>query len=220
MTAGADGAEGQTVSYGTVFKVTSTGDFTHLVDFGPNTPASGSLTLAGDGNLYGMTAGTVFQLTPSGDLTTVLPLGTSTTGAASGAFPLHGQFTLGADGDLYGTTTRGGQGGGGIMFKLGFRPWLILPTAGTKAKNLVSVSFHLTEPAAPGSLKLALGDHVLTIASSMETAGSHSFSFDPAAPAASAAIASGGACDWLPGPPPRRARSPRRGHGWDRLAPP
>ena len=72
-------------------------------------------------------------------------------------------------------------------------PTLIAPTIGAITKAPVSVSFTLPEAALPGSVTLSFGSTVLTLAASQETAGPHSFTFDPANPAASPAIGSGAA---------------------------
>ncbi len=68
---------------GTIFKVTTAGDFTSLVSFTgtsgavPGSSPSGNLVFGGDGNLYGTTRlggagnlGTIFKITPAGVLTT------------------------------------------------------------------------------------------------------------------------------------------------------
>ena len=95
---------------GTVFRVTTNGAFTRLVNFvgtngvGPQT----TMTLGPDGNLYGTTLnggiygddGTVFKVTTDGDLTTLVSFN------ITGAAPQAG-VTFGPDGNLYGTTSTG-----------------------------------------------------------------------------------------------------------------
>jgi uncharacterized repeat protein (TIGR03803 family) len=107
--------------YGTVFKVTPSGQLTTLASFeysnGYN-PKAG-LTLGSDGNYYGTTymggagkRGTVFKVTPSGVFTTLAFFND-----VNGSQPLAG-LTLGNDGYFYGTTTSGGAYGFGTIFKV------------------------------------------------------------------------------------------------------
>ncbi|MBI5774413.1 MAG: choice-of-anchor D domain-containing protein [Verrucomicrobia bacterium] len=108
-------------SYGTVFKVTSAGVVTTLVDFnyGNGAYPYGSLVLGGDGDFYGITRqggnngyGTVFKMTPGGVLTTLVNLDYS-----SGRYP-YGSLVQGSDGDFYGMTYEGGNSGYGTAFKM------------------------------------------------------------------------------------------------------
>lgn len=69
-------------------------------------------------------------------------------------------------------------------------PTLIAPADNTRTKGPISVSFTLPEAALPGSLKLQFGATSLTLATSQETAGAHSFTFDPANPGTAPEIAS------------------------------
>ena len=80
-----------------------------------------TLTLSSDGNYYGVSvsgglyrAGTVFRVTPSGDLKTVHSF--SPTGTA-GVNP-RSALVEGPDGMLYGSTSTGGSGGTGTIFKI------------------------------------------------------------------------------------------------------
>jgi uncharacterized repeat protein (TIGR03803 family) len=119
---------GGSTSLGTVFKVTTTGAFTSLINFTGTTgsvlgssPRAG-LILAADGNFYGTTAtggtgggfGTIFKMTPSGVLTTLVNF-TGTTGAALGSTPL-GALVQGSDSNFYGTTNLGGLNNFGTVF--------------------------------------------------------------------------------------------------------
>ncbi len=74
-------------------------------------------------------------------------------------------------------------------------PTLLSPAANTVMRNPLPVSFTLPEAALDGSLKLIFEDgnttRTLTLANSQGIAGAHSFSFDPANPSGTAAIASG-----------------------------
>jgi uncharacterized repeat protein (TIGR03803 family) len=81
----------------------------------------GSLVLAADGNLYGMTAGggangagTVFKITPAGTETVLYSFGAS---ASDGAGP-EGSLIQATDGNLYGMTSGGGTYGAGTVFKI------------------------------------------------------------------------------------------------------
>lgn len=110
---------------GTVFKTTTEGALTTLVNFtgaagaNPGASVNSPLVLASDGNYYGATntggtngLGTVFKLTPAGVHTVLahlaLPNGSNPTG------PL----AEGADGHLYGVTTNGGTLNFGTVFRV------------------------------------------------------------------------------------------------------
>ncbi len=70
------------------------------------------------------------------------------------------------------------------------------PAANALSLNPMTVSFSLPEAALPGSVTLTFTDTTtttLTLAASQETSGAHSVSFSPAAPLASAQVASGAA---------------------------
>lgn len=72
-------------------------------------------------------------------------------------------------------------------------PTLAAPVSGAAISGPVAVSFTLPEAALTGSVKLSFGATVLTLAASQESAGAHSFTFNPAAPTESPRIASGSA---------------------------
>jgi len=118
---------------GTVYKITSKGQFTTLHIFCQQTGCTdgdsprGSLVQASNGVLYGVTfyggattgckvdkgdpgCGTLFQISSAGVLTTLHAfLGPEGSGP--------GVLIQGADGDLYGTTSLGGANGFGTIFK-------------------------------------------------------------------------------------------------------
>ena len=70
-------------------------------------------------------------------------------------------------------------------------PVLTSPASGTSSPQLVDVAFSLPEAAAAGTVKLSFGTHVLTLATSQETAGAHAFTFFTGNPPLAAQIASG-----------------------------
>jgi uncharacterized repeat protein (TIGR03803 family) len=100
--------------------------FSTLADFsGPNGayPYLISLVQGKDANLYGTTQqgglnsqGTVFKISPSGTLTTLYNF-CSQTNCSDGAYP-YGGLVLGTDGNFYGTTSGGGAGSYGTVFKI------------------------------------------------------------------------------------------------------
>lgn len=125
---GADGylygltAAGGTNTYGTIFKISTSGDFTvirHLA-YADGANPHGHLTLASDGNFYGITysggstgAGAIFKLTPGGAFSVIHSMVKATEGANS-----YASLTEGGDGNLYGTCYGGGQYGFGTIFKV------------------------------------------------------------------------------------------------------
>jgi uncharacterized repeat protein (TIGR03803 family) len=138
---------------GTMFKITPNGVLTSLYAFNSaNYPPDGffpeaSLIQGGDGNFYGTTYGggangygTVFRATPGGVVTTLVNFD----GFDTGAQP-ESALVAGADGSFYGTTTAGGLGDHGTVFRLSFAPQIITqPTnqtvlAGTSAAFAVSL---------------------------------------------------------------------------------
>jgi uncharacterized repeat protein (TIGR03803 family) len=111
--------EGGASDAGTVFRLTSAGVLSTLVEFTGNQAASqgkapmSPLVPGFDGNLYGTTElggardfGTVYRLTPGGEVSTVLSF-TGADGSNEGSFPLSG-LVRGTNGVFYGTTLRGG----------------------------------------------------------------------------------------------------------------
>jgi len=122
---------------GTVFKMTTNGTLTTLVNFnGLNggIPVAG-LALGADGNFYGTTEfgglyadGMVFKMTTNGTLTTLVNFN-----GTNGANPLA-SLTLGPGGNLYGTTRYGGTNGSwGTVFQVTTNGTFttLLPFAGT-----------------------------------------------------------------------------------------
>jgi len=109
---------------GTVFKTTTNGGLKTLHSFGgpDGFEPYGGLVQAADGNFYGTTYsggasgnGTVFRITPTGTLVVLHSF--CQTDCSDGANPVPG-LTLGADGQFYGTTSVGGSGGMGTVFRM------------------------------------------------------------------------------------------------------
>lgn len=110
--------------YGTIFKISTNGTLTtlYVLNYTDGAyPYAGAIQ-GSDGNLYGTTYGgvsanngTVFRITPGGALTTFVAFD----GFDDGAHP-ESALVEGADGALYGTTTSGGPGGRGTIFRLSF----------------------------------------------------------------------------------------------------
>jgi uncharacterized repeat protein (TIGR03803 family) len=114
---------------GTVFKLDSSGNETILHTFTGGSDGAepvASLTMDGEGNLYGTTsaggisthyaggAGTVFKITAAGEYSILHMFGAN---PSDGAAP-RGSLTPDGRGSLYGTTTAGGSYGKGTVFEL------------------------------------------------------------------------------------------------------
>jgi len=108
---------------GTVFRVSSNGTFITLWSFfgmaDGGQPAA-PLVQASDGRLYGTAStggafglGSVFRIASNGTFTALWNF----SGSGDGANPLAGLVQAG-DGNLYGTTSAGGSGGAGTIFKI------------------------------------------------------------------------------------------------------
>lgn len=108
------------VGDGILFKCTSSGSFTTLINFNDTNgrDPQGSLIQATDGNLYGMTSaggsgwGTIFKYNISTGVLNTLVKFNSTNGAG----PV-GSLIQATDGNLYGMTQNGGSGNAGVIFK-------------------------------------------------------------------------------------------------------
>jgi uncharacterized repeat protein (TIGR03803 family) len=121
--------------FGSVYKVTSSGNLTLLYNFqgaGDGGNPLGPLVEGADGNFYGVTLlgslpaagfadvgnGTIFKITPAGVLTTLYVFNSNGgSSAAEGEFPNAGLF-LGGDGNFYGTVIGGGANNGGGIFQI------------------------------------------------------------------------------------------------------
>jgi uncharacterized repeat protein (TIGR03803 family) len=143
--------------YGTFFRVTPAGALSTLYTLNGATgdgfyPYAG-LVEADDGNFYGTThdggangKGILFRLTPAGAFTVLL----SFDGFAIGANP-ESALIEGADGSLYGTTTTGGPGGAGTIFRLAFTsaPQILTQPAGITVLVGSAVQFRVSVSGAP-----------------------------------------------------------------------
>jgi uncharacterized repeat protein (TIGR03803 family) len=104
--------------YGKAFRVTMNGVLTTIPIFEDDFytwETTSDLTLAGDGNLYGIVthgygSGFVFQLTTNGILTAIADLGDR--------IPSLGALTLASDGSLYGTTVNGNSSQYASVFRV------------------------------------------------------------------------------------------------------
>lgn len=130
---------GGTALKGTFFRVTPSGQASSLYSFCTQTNCTdgwgeSDIILGPDGNFYGTTSnggsytqsqcsfgnfgcGTVFKITPAGKLTTLHTFCTQS-GCPDGYTPLGRSLALGPDGNFYGTTSAGGSGGGGTIFRI------------------------------------------------------------------------------------------------------
>jgi uncharacterized repeat protein (TIGR03803 family) len=113
---------------GSVFRITPGGQFTTLYTFQGGAAGDGAepsaLTLASDGDFYGVTAaggaigsssaaGTVFRITPAGVETILTTFTTSTNGQRPLAPVIEGN-----DGNFYGSTYYGGANNQGTLFRM------------------------------------------------------------------------------------------------------
>jgi uncharacterized repeat protein (TIGR03803 family) len=115
--------QGGTNGYGTVFKISTNRALTSLYSFTLGNdggyPDAG-LVQGSDGNFYGTTEyggtntlGTVFKISTNGVLISLY----SFNGGSDGANPNAG-LVQGSDGNFYGTTSTGGEGEAGTVFRL------------------------------------------------------------------------------------------------------
>jgi uncharacterized repeat protein (TIGR03803 family) len=123
---GTAGFGGTNLSFGTIFKITTGGDFTPLYNFHftDGSEPTTKMVQGNDGNLYGTTTyggdtggniggtgfGSVFRISTNGAFAPLIIFH-----GTNGANP-QAPLLVGNDGNLYGTTFQGGPGGGGALF--------------------------------------------------------------------------------------------------------
>ncbi len=135
LTIGKDGAfYGMTSNSTRFFRIDASGNFTVKKTLSYSTDGGtpyGSLLLGTDGNFYGTMSsggtyfgGIVFRITPDGSYTKLKQLNPATDGGEP-----KGSLVQGTDGAIYGTTSTGGTGKAGTIFKLsgtGFTTFTVL----------------------------------------------------------------------------------------------
>jgi len=113
---------GTNVYWGTIFKLSTKGDFIllHTCGYDDGGSPEAALLQASDGNFYGTTwnggthgCGTVFQISAAGTFTSLYSFTDQNDGANSSASLIQA-----ANGDLYGTTCWGGISGFGTVFQI------------------------------------------------------------------------------------------------------
>jgi uncharacterized repeat protein (TIGR03803 family) len=133
-------SSGGTSNSGTIYRISTQGALTTLYSFtgGSDGEAPNGLIRGSDGNFYGTTYGlglyndfaaygTVFRVNPARELTTLY----SFNGWQNGSTPQAGLVETG-DGNFYGTTSFGGAGSSGTVFRFALAPVLsVSQTNGT-----------------------------------------------------------------------------------------
>ena len=115
-------ARGGLSGRGTAYRITLSGALTKLHDFsGADGSIPNGLVQASDGNFYGTTAaggasdnGSIFRMTPAGTVTSLYSFSLLHSSGSVGPSDL----VQGTDGDFYGTTSSGGGGGLGTVYKI------------------------------------------------------------------------------------------------------
>jgi len=116
---------------GTIYRITTNGNFSSLYGFTNGEEAAPDALIQGaDGNLYGTslsvgTGGTVFKFSAGGTYTTLHTFCLQS-GCPDGYGP-YGGLTQGSDGGLYGITPNGGSGSGGTIFEITRTGTFVLP---------------------------------------------------------------------------------------------
>lgn len=158
---------------GTVFRITTTGVLTTLASFyGTNgaNPLS-ELLWGNDGYFYGTTFaggsnnyGTVFKVSATGNL-----LSLSSFSAGTNGYSPIGGLALGRDGSFYGTTSRGGWGLNGAVFKISrsgtLKPVTLLTNGASPSGTLLlgpDGNFYGTTQAGDGTVFKMTTDRIVT----------------------------------------------------------
>jgi uncharacterized repeat protein (TIGR03803 family) len=153
-------ATGGEYNTGTAFEITSANRFIvlHRFNYSGGVDAATGLTLANDGNLYGValnndnfaSASSDYEASGYGIIFEITPAGAFTTLASFTDYPI-GPLFQGTDGSLYGTTAGGGEGndgyGYGTVFKLsnGLNPLVeTVPVAGPVGQSVFILGNNLT----------------------------------------------------------------------------
>ncbi len=118
---------GGTNGVGVAFRISTTAspifELRHTFTDSSGSQPSGSLTKRPDGSVFGTTVvggaqgwGTIYAISPSGVHSTIAHF-SNRSGSNPGASPRSGLTTI-SDGNIYGTTTAGGPGQRGLVFKI------------------------------------------------------------------------------------------------------
>jgi uncharacterized repeat protein (TIGR03803 family) len=131
---------------GNIFRMTPSGEITNVYNFCnlPNCAdgwgGASPLTLAPDGNLYGVTyADTLFRLTVGGQFTNLFTFCGGVCYAPNG-------ITLASDGNFYGTSNGGGTTDNGAIFKISLTGQFTLLYSFCSLKNCTDGSYVLFPP--------------------------------------------------------------------------
>jgi uncharacterized repeat protein (TIGR03803 family) len=131
---------------GNIFRMTPTGEISNVHTFCPqNNCADGwggasPLTLAPDGNLYGVTyADSLFRLTVDGQFTNLFTFCGGVCYAPNG-------LTLASDGNFYGTSNGGGTSNNGAIFKISLTGQFTLVYSFCSLQNCADGSYVLFPP--------------------------------------------------------------------------
>jgi uncharacterized repeat protein (TIGR03803 family) len=128
--------------HGLVWKISTSGSYTDLFDFGASSGASQGVTVDASGDLYGTTysggtnlEGVVWEIPEGGAYTVLHNFGGQQDGQSDGMSPSAG-VTLDGSGDIFGTTTYGGSYGYGTAWEItGLGTYTILHNFGGTAET-------------------------------------------------------------------------------------
>jgi uncharacterized repeat protein (TIGR03803 family) len=136
-------------SWGIIFEITTTHQFKllHSFTYGNESGTSAGLTLANDGNFYGVTGGingygTVFELTPEGAYTTLY-----TFNCCNGSSAPYTGLLQAPDGNLYGAAEYYGINSNGTIYSFDnkLNPLVeTIPTAGKVGQSVIILGNGLT----------------------------------------------------------------------------
>lgn len=151
---------GGTFNRGSVFKISSTGSYTTVHNFGNGSTAGsapqGALVQTPDGTLYGTTAdggvddkGVIYSISPQGKVSYPYAFRPSAFGSVDPA----GALLLARDGNLYGLAKQGGSEGRGTVYKMspGGTPVTVYSFGSQQGDGCLHPTEHLIQ-AADGNL--------------------------------------------------------------------